>query len=150
MTLPDPIDAMLTARSRVPARRGGARARVLIVDDEPSICKALFIALEREGYDPIVALGGEAALSIIRREPIDVMVLDFRMPEMRGDVLYELASAVQPNLRRHTLFMTGDITERATELIAACNCHFLRKPFDLRDLRAAVAALAPRRNYESA
>ena len=118
--------------------------RVLIVDDEPSICKALSMALARAGYDAIAAQSGESALAIVRNEHVDVMLLDLRIPDMRGDVIFEVASGHQPHLRYQTLFMTGDITERAHQLIAACKCHFLRKPFDLRDMTDAVAALAPR------
>ena len=118
--------------------------RVLVVDDEPSICKALSMALSRAGYDAIAAQSGESALAIVRNEHVDVMLLDLRIPDMRGDVIFEVAAGHQPHLRYQTLFMTGDITERAHKLIAACKCHFLRKPFDLRDMTDAVAALAPR------
>jgi DNA-binding NtrC family response regulator len=118
--------------------------RVLIIDDEPSICKALSMALTRTGYEAIAAQSGEAALAVIREEHIDVMLVDFRIPDMRGDVIFELASAIQPHLRHQTLFMTGDITERAHQLIATCKCHFLRKPFDLSDMWDSIAAIAPR------
>jgi DNA-binding NtrC family response regulator len=118
--------------------------RVLIIDDEPSICKALSMALTRTGYEAIAAQSGEAALAVIREEHIDVMLVDFRIPDMRGDVIFELAAAIQPHLRHQTLFMTGDITERAHQLIAACKCHFLRKPFDLSDMWDSIAAIAPR------
>jgi DNA-binding NtrC family response regulator len=123
---------------------------VLVVDDEPSICKALSIALSRAGYDVITAQSGEAALAYVRSRPIDVLVLDLRIPDTRGDVVFELAAATQPHLRAQTLFMTGDITERAQKLITACRCHFLRKPFDLRDLNDAVAALRPQVRHVSA
>ncbi len=124
--------------------------RVLIVDDEPSICKALTMALARAGYDAFSAQSGETALSIVRTEHVDVMLIDLRIPDMRGDVIFEVAAAEQPHLRYQTLFMTGDITERAQRLIAACKCHFLRKPFDLRDMTDAVAALSPRREQQDA
>jgi DNA-binding NtrC family response regulator len=122
----------------------GKKLRVLVVDDEPSICKALSMALTRTGYEAIVAQSGEAALATIRSEHVDVMLIDFRIPDMRGDVIFEVAAGHQPHLRYQTLFMTGDITDRAHGLIAACKCHFLRKPFDLRDMFDAIAALAPR------
>jgi DNA-binding NtrC family response regulator len=122
----------------------GKKLRVLIVDDEPSICKALTMALSRSGYEAIAAQSGEAALAIIRSEHVDVMLVDFRIPDMRGDVIFQLASSFQPHLQYQTLFMTGDITERAHQLIAACQCNFLRKPFDLSDMWDAIAALAPR------
>ena len=55
------------------------------------------------------------------------MLIDLRIPDMRGDVIFEVAAGQQPHLRYQTLFMTGDITERAHKLIAACKCHFLQK-----------------------
>jgi len=122
----------------------GKQSRVLVVDDEPSICKALTIALSRAGYEAIAAQSGESALAIIRSEHIDVMLIDLRIPDMRGDVIFEVAAGHQPHLRYQTLFMTGDITDRAQKLIGACKCNYLRKPFDLRDMTDAVAALAPR------
>ena len=73
-------------------------------------------------------------MSVVRGEHVDVLVVDLRIPDMRGDALFELAAAMQPHLRTRTLFTTGDITERAQELIEACNCPLLRKPFDLKDL----------------
>ena len=128
----------------------GERVSVLVVDDEPSICKALSIALSRAGYEAITAQSGEAGLAFVRSRAIDVLVLDLRIPDTRGDVVFELAAATQPHLREQTLFMTGDITERAQKLIAACNCNFLRKPFDLRDLLASIAALSPQVRNASA
>jgi len=122
----------------------GTKLRVLIVDDEPSICKVLTMALSRAGYEPIAAQSGEAALAIIRSEHVDIMLVDFRIPDYRGDVIFELAAGHQPHLAYQTLFITGDITDRAHELIAVCNCNFLQKPFDLSVLFSAIAALAPR------
>jgi DNA-binding NtrC family response regulator len=124
--------------------------RVLVVDDEPSICKALTMALSREGYDAIAAQSGESALAIIRNEHIDVMLIDLRIPDMRGDVIFEVAAGHQPHLQYQTLFMTGDITDRAKKLIAACKCPMLRKPFDLNDMWSAIAALAPRKSQDAA
>ena len=55
-------------------------------------------------------------------------------PRMGGDELFEIAASVQPHLRQRTIITTGDGSERAHELIAACGCASLGKPFDLRDL----------------
>ena len=124
--------------------------RVLVVDDEPAICKALTMALTRAGFDAIAAQTGESALAILRSERVDVLVLDLRIPDTRGDVIFELAAAIHPHLRTQTLFLTGDISERALRLIAACKCPSLRKPFELRELTDAVAALAPLAREETA
>ena len=138
------------AQTKEQMGHGKSMVRVLVVDDEPSICKALTMALSRAGYEAIAEKSGEAALARIRSEHVDVMLIDLRIPDMRGDVIFEVAAGHQPHLRYQTLFMTGDITERAHKLIAACKCHFLRKPFDLRDMTDAVAALAPRHTQDAA
>ncbi len=120
------------------------RLRILIVDDEPSICAALMSAFTAAGFNPIAAQSGEAALSIVQSEHIDLMLLDLRIPDRRGDMIFESAAAHQPQLRQRTLFMTGDITERAVEHIAACGCNYIQKPFDLDVLVDALLALTPR------
>ena len=102
------------------------------------------MALSRAGYEAIAAMSGEQAIAIVRAENVDMLLVDLRIPDMRGDVLFELAASHQPHLRYRTVFMTGDITEKAQKLIAACNCPFLRKPFDLRLMQDAIAGLAPR------
>ena len=123
-------------------------ARVLIVDDEPAICKALLVALKRAGYDAIAAQSGDSALTVLSRERVDVLLLDLRIPDTRGDVVFELAAATHLHLRHQTLFMTGDISERAHKLIQACKCPSIRKPFDLDDMIAAIDALVPRRRRD--
>ena len=125
------------------------RVRVLIVDDEPAICKALKVALERAGYEAIAAQSGDSALTVLSLEPVDVLLLDLRIPDTRGDVVFELAAATHPHLRHRTLFMTGDISDHALKLIQACKCPVIAKPFDLREMIAAIEALAPRRGREA-
>lgn len=128
----------------------GQLTHVLLVDDEPAICKALSIALSRAGFRCSTALSGDTAMSIVRSEHVDVLVVDLRIPDMRGDAFFELASAMQPHLRTRTLFTTGDITERAQELIEACRCPMLRKPFDLKDLIDWVKGVQPKQKDQTA
>ena len=124
--------------------------RVLVVDDEPAICRALTIALQRAGYEVLSAQSGDGALSVLASEHVDVMVIDLRIPDTRGDVVFELAAATHPHLRKQTLFMTGDISERAYKLILSCKCPSVRKPFELKELIGAVQALVPHRGRDAA
>lgn len=117
------------------------RMRLLIVDDESTICRALQLALKRAGYAVETRETGEGALELLRREHVDALIVDLRIPDMRGDVLFELASATQPQLRQQTLFITGDTSARGEELVTACGCQVLYKPFDLRELIAATGRL---------
>jgi two-component system, OmpR family, response regulator len=127
----------------------GTPTRVLIIDDEPAICKALSIGLGRAGFHVRTALTGDEGIAVLKKESFDVLVLDLRVHDMRGDVIFELARAEQPHLTRSTLFVTGDISERADRLIRACGCPLLRKPFELRDLVAVVRSMAPQGAHDA-
>jgi DNA-binding response OmpR family regulator len=132
---------MMPVRALPPAP--ASSSRILVVDDEPSICRALTIALSRAGYDVVTALSGEAAHDLLRTTHFDVLFLDLRIPDVRGDVLFHLAASLQPHLRSRTLFSTGDVSDRAQALIDECQCPVIRKPFKLDDVLAAVGALIP-------
>ncbi|MEJ7810789.1 MAG: response regulator [Gemmatimonadaceae bacterium] len=121
-----------------------ARMRILVVDDEPTICRALEIVLGRAGFEVVIAQSGEAAISAVRAEPFDCLIVDLRLTDLRGDVVFELAAAEQPHLRRQSLFITGDASARAMELIEACGVSSITKPFDLADLIAQVTRLVRR------
>ena len=129
---------------------GRELTHVLLVDDEPAICKALATAIARSGFRVTTAMSGQDAIAIVRSERVDILITDLRIPDMRGDAMFELAAATQPHLRTRTLFTTGDITERAQELIEACNCPFLRKPFDLKELLDWVRSAQPAARDRSA
>lgn len=126
------------------------RARVLVVDDEPSICRALSIALSRAGYEVRAVESGEIGATLVRSEHFDCLITDLRIPDMRGDVLFELASSLQPHLRNRTIFTTGDASERAQDLLEACNCTVLQKPFDLDELLSVVRRFTRRMSEASA
>jgi DNA-binding NtrC family response regulator len=120
------------------------RTRVLVVDDEPSICLALKIALTRAGHDVVAVHSGEEAQNRVMTEHFDVLIADLRMKDMRGDVLYYIAVGAQPHLRHRTIFLTGDITEGGQRLIEATTCPLLRKPFELAEILGVIARLCPR------
>jgi CheY-like chemotaxis protein len=58
--------------------------RVLIVDDDPMVCAAIEIYLERQGFDVTIADGGEAGLRALEEAGFDLMLVDIFMPHMRG------------------------------------------------------------------
>lgn len=117
--------------------------RVLVVDDEPSICRALVIALQRAGCVALSATSGTAGIDLLRHEHVDVLIVDLRIPDLRGDVVVHYAAAIQPHLRGATLVITGDVTEDAETILDAVGCPYMRKPFRLADVLSTVFALAP-------
>jgi two-component system NtrC family sensor kinase len=119
-----------------------ARAlRVLVVDDEDVLCRALTQMLTRAGYAVETARTGAAAEDALATRTVDFLVLDYRMPDTRGDLLYAIALARQPHLRGRAIFLTGDITHEAEATIAETGCQLVRKPFDNNDLLDAIARI---------
>ncbi|MEN8235366.1 MAG: response regulator, partial [Actinomycetota bacterium] len=67
--------------------------RVLIVEDEPAYVDALSVSLEREGYEPVAAFDGRAAIGSFLDEAPDLVLLDLMLPELSGlDVLRRIRS----------------------------------------------------------
>ncbi|MDY7039911.1 MAG: response regulator transcription factor [Chloroflexota bacterium] len=60
------------------------QTRILVVDDEPSVCVALEAVLVREGYEVLTAHSGAEALQIMEQEPVALALLDLNMPGMDG------------------------------------------------------------------
>ena len=58
--------------------------RVLVVDDDPMVCVAIEVCLERWGFEVTVADGGEAGMRALDSSAFDVMLIDVFMPHMRG------------------------------------------------------------------
>ena len=124
-----------------PTADGPHPMRVLVVDDEPSICQALTLLFGWHGIEVGTALSAAEATRAIAESNFDVLLIDLRLRDARGDTVFRAAIEQDPTFRERTLFMTGDITTEAERIIAATNCPFLRKPFDITLAVQAVAAL---------
>jgi len=93
------------------------------------------------GIEALTALSAVDAMATLEQNQIDVLLVDLRLRDARGDVVLRAAVERDPTFRERTLFMTGDITPEAERIIAATNCPYLRKPFDITLAVQAIAAL---------
>jgi PAS domain S-box-containing protein len=116
-------------------------ARILIVDDEPAILRALSRVLS--GYQVTRALSGKEAITHIEHAgPYDVVFCDVMMPELSGIDVYERARQVCPGQEQRIVFITGGaFTEQAAKFIDSIDNPKLGKPFDAGEVRALVKAL---------
>jgi DNA-binding NtrC family response regulator len=119
-------------------------AKILVVDDEPSILKLLKEALTQWGYHVACVNTGAQALEAIRTELFDAAITDIRMPEMSGlDLLREI--------KRHddsieVVVMTGYPTiASAVEALKEGAYDYLSKPLILDELRHLMARVTERR-----
>ncbi|HEX7215445.1 MAG TPA: response regulator, partial [Methylomirabilota bacterium] len=83
-------------------------ARILIVDDEPDMLESCSRILSRQGYACVTAGDGRAALAILEREHPDLLLTDFKMPEMDGLELLRRAHELDPALP--VILLTGFAT----------------------------------------
>ena len=109
--------------------------RVLVVDDDPMVCMAIEIYLERHGFEVTIADGGEAGLRALEDSSFDLMIVDIFMPHMRGfesiRIFHERAPSVPLIAMSGYAFANlsapaPDFLRMALEL-GASRC--LRKPF---------------------
>jgi two-component system NtrC family sensor kinase len=123
----------------------GKRARILVVDDEPSIRRFLFKALEGAGFEPIIAATGQDAIDLVRDGPVDGILSDHRMAGMSGTDVYDAVVAIRPELRDRFVFMSGDVLNPALRDFAeAQGIVLLAKPFDLASVGRTVRELLER------
>jgi two-component system KDP operon response regulator KdpE len=113
-------------------------SRVLVVDDEPQILRALRTSLRGAGYEVDTAATGEAALTSASVRPPDAVILDLVLPDMRGtDVTRELrAWTTVPVL---VLSVVGDEQEKVAALDAGAD-DYVTKPFGVDELLARLRA----------
>src|SRR3954452_5179276 len=140
------IDTQVADPVAVP--RPSAAYRVLVVDDERSMRELLSIVLRRDGYDVLIASDGRAAVDVLKRERVDVLITDIRMPEMSGvDVLRE-AKAIDPGIISilMTAFASTDTAVDALRLGAADYVH--KSPTAVNDLRLRVRKELERRQLQ--
>jgi DNA-binding response OmpR family regulator len=110
--------------------------KIMIVDDEPNICEAVKITLEAEGFKVLTALNGLECLDKLKNESVDMLLVDFFMPEMNGR---ELCSKIRKDPRLASVpvvFLTvaqfgGIGKEKLRKLNIA---DYIAKPFDNEDL----------------
>jgi two-component system KDP operon response regulator KdpE len=121
---------------------GGAQRRVLVVDDEPDLLRAVRLYLEDQGYVVFTAEDGAAALEAVRTKLPDAVVLDVRLPGMDGfEVLERLreASAVPVIM----LTVQGEEAEKVRGLRLGAD-DYVTKPFSQRELAARIGAVLRR------
>ena len=119
---------------------------ILVVDDDPMVCMAIEIYLQRNNFRVTIAEGGEAGLRALEHEQFDLMIIDIFMPHMRGFESIRIFHERAPTIP--LIAMSGyafadlnspvpDFLRMALELGAA-RC--LRKPFTPDALLAAINA----------
>ena len=117
-------------------------ARVLVVEDEPTVARLIADVLEDEGMLVDVLLDGRRALARAARKSYDLVICDMKMPGLDGQHFYKSLERTGNPLREYFLFVTGDIVAAQTrEFLERHRLPHVAKPFRVEELTEKVHAM---------
>jgi len=116
-----------------------ATLRVLVIDDEPAIRRFLRTSLGAEGYDVFEAPDGETGLAMLRRNAVDVLVLDLGLPGMDGLQVLQQMRDSGSSLPVIVLSSRTDETGKVKALDMGAD-DYVTKPFGTDELLARIRA----------
>jgi len=116
------------------------RKSILICDDEEGIRESLKLILEKD-YDLVFAADGNEALNVIKKNPVDIVIMDIKMPRMDGIETMRKLKNIKPDAK--ILVTSGyKSVETAQEAVAAGASDYIVKPFERSDITKAIKKLA--------
>ena len=141
---PVPPGAVLAAPSAPPPAPTppSAKRTILLVDDDLAVRRMVKALFGRDGHAVEVARNPQHALELAQRGGFDLIIADARAATRGGGKLFvEELVARLPALRDRTIVATGDIGAATEETLTRLGLRYVRKPFNLRDLRDEAARL---------
>ncbi len=137
--LPEAAEAAGRENRLAPAFDTGKGARVLVVEDEPTVARLIADVLEDEGMHVEVLLDGREALERAARQSFDLVICDMKMPGLDGQHFYKSLERSGNPLRERFLFVTGDVIAAQTrEFLERHHLPHVAKPFRVEELTEKV------------
>jgi len=137
----EPAQEVEPERTPVAAAPAGP-ARVLFIDDEPSLCALVKEYLSRQGHDVKVAATGEDGLESALAEDFDAIICDMRLPGISGEDVCIALLEHKPSAAERVVVATGDILSPQTqEFFDRTGLPHIHKPFKLGELQTAIGRL---------
>ncbi len=122
------------------------KKRILVVDDEPELVKAIQIRLETSGYEVLTACDGEEGLKKTKEYKPDLIVLDILMPKIQGNVMAAALKEDKETRDIPIIFLTclAEGVDHGGGVIA--DNFFIAKPFDYKELLSVINKVLNRKN----
>ncbi len=140
-----PRTSVAASNERPAARPSRSSARILVIDDEPMVGRAIERMLAREHRVVAVTSAGSALACLGEEISFDVVICDLMMPEMTGMELHGELARTSPALSERMIFLTGGaFTEAAREFLSRVPNPRLEKPFEPEVLQGLVEELLSR------
>jgi two-component system NtrC family sensor kinase len=146
--LPEAAEAAGRENRFAPSLETGIGARVLVVEDEPTVARLIADVLEDEGMHVEVLLDGREALDCAARQSFDLVICDMKMPGLDGQHFYTSLERSGNPLRERFLFVTGDtIAAQTREFLERNHLPHVAKPFRVEELTEKVHGVLAIRNH---
>ena len=113
------------------------KPKILVVDDDRSICKMIGSLLDMEGYEYKVVGRGEDALDVLRAEPIDIVISDIYMGDVSGLDVLEAARETSPDAEVVIMTAHGSV-ETAVRAVRSGAFDYISKPFAVEDILGVI------------
>src|ERR1700694_1948894 len=126
-----------TARSVTPLTPSKPAGRILVVEDDPAVQKALRRLFETEGYSVETQSDGKSALESFQNSAPAAVVLDLRLPKLSGRDVCKEIKALAPSLPIVVLSAASDVSDKVLLLELGAD-DYVTKPFSPRELLARV------------
>ena len=123
------------------------RSTILLVDDEKEFRDSSQRLLTRKGYDVLTAENGERALDFLSKNPVDVILLDLKMPVMAGEEFLRAKGPLYPDIPVVVITGHGSL-DVAVECMRKGAYDFITKPFDLSQLFLSIERALEKRSLE--
>ncbi len=123
-----------------------AKARILVVDDEPVIRQLISQVLTEEGHTVETTDNATDALKMVEEKRYRLILLDIKMPGMSGIELYKRFQKIAPSIVKRVVFITGDIMgKRTLDFLDKTKTPYLMKPFEAKQLKTEIKRILARR-----
>ncbi len=121
--------------------------RILVIDDEKSLCDLLAVVFKKEGYEVKTTPSPNQGLELVKNESFDLLISDIKLPELSGMEVLRKVRKMQPELPVIMITAYGTIKE-AVEALKIGALDYIIKPFDVDELKILVAKGLERRRLE--
>ena len=116
--------------------------KVLVVEDEKAVLDLIVEILKLDGHEVYRAFDGHHGLQMIEETDFDVVITDFRMPQMTGLELFREAKKCKPGIEKRFVFISGEVDEHEQRSISReTGARFISKPFHIKEIQGTVDEL---------
>jgi len=115
---------------------------VLAVDDDEVLLDMFSQLLEEWDHRVETALSGQSTIQMLQARDYDLIIMDYKMPDMDGRNVYQWLKDRKPHLTSRVLIMTGDTVSSETQaFLDETGLPYLAKPFSIQDARTLICEL---------